>query len=191
MKIKLMIIFSLVTVFIAVWGMSFADNDGDEHGDKEENMRLWNKTVGVTPSNNRLYQQECGSCHFAYQAGLLPEQSWRNIMGQLDEHFDENAELDTTEHQDILNYLTSNSADKSNARHAKRIMRSLSNNQAPLRITEVPYIKKEHHEIPDRLIKDNPKVTSLSHCDRCHQSVAQGSFSENDILISGYGKWDD
>jgi len=187
MKLKLLVIFSLLAAFVVVWGLSFADDDSDDG----ENMRLWNKTIGVTPNNNTVYEQECGSCHFAYQAGLLPEQSWRNIMNQLEEHFGENAELDTQEHQAILNYLTDNSADKSNARHAKHIMRSLSKDQAPLRITEVPYIKKEHREIPARLINDNPKVTSLSHCNRCHQNVAQGSFSENEVLIAGYGKWDD
>ncbi|MCW9089130.1 MAG: diheme cytochrome c, partial [Gammaproteobacteria bacterium] len=26
----------------------------------------------VAPVKNELYQSECGSCHFAYQPGLLP-----------------------------------------------------------------------------------------------------------------------
>ncbi|NOZ52265.1 MAG: hypothetical protein GXP08_03835 [Gammaproteobacteria bacterium] len=187
MKPKLFIILSLLTAFVVVWGLSFADSDGDD----DKNMRLWSRTTGVSPNNNILYQQECGSCHFAYQAGLLPEQSWRAIMTQLDEHFDENAELDPQEHKEILNYLTNNSADKSNARRSRHIMRSLSPNQAPLRITNIPYIKKEHREIPARLITGNPKVSSLSNCDNCHQNAAQGSFSENAIKIPGYGKWDD
>ncbi|HPQ24397.1 MAG TPA: cytochrome C, partial [Gammaproteobacteria bacterium] len=48
---------------------------------------------GVAPVDNPLYLQECGSCHFAYQPGLLPARSWNNLMGGLENHFGENAEL--------------------------------------------------------------------------------------------------
>ena len=37
----------------------------------------------VAPVNNELYVKECGYCHFAYQAGLLPSSSWNKIMSNL------------------------------------------------------------------------------------------------------------
>ena len=30
------------------------------------------------------YIQECGACHTAYIPGLLPQRSWKKIMGDLD-----------------------------------------------------------------------------------------------------------
>jgi hypothetical protein len=60
-----------------------------------------------------------------------------------------------------------------------------------LRITEIPYIRHEHDEIPDRLITGNAEVVSLSRCEGCHGGAVQGSFSENDIRIPGFGKWED
>lgn len=146
---------------------------------------------GVAPVSNTMYKTECGSCHFAYQPGLLPEQSWHKIMNGLADHFGDNAELDSASQQQILGYLTANSADKSDFRRSKKIMRSLRNKPAPLRISEIRYIKGRHHEIPKRMITGNEKVGSLSHCDACHQKINQGSFREHEVRIPGYGHWDD
>jgi hypothetical protein len=70
-------------------------------------------------------------------------------------------------------------------------MRSLSASDTPLRITELPYFRHEHDEIPKRLVKDNPEVGGFSQCDSCHQDAKQGYFSENRVTIPGYGRWDD
>ncbi|MGD8938945.1 MAG: diheme cytochrome c [Gammaproteobacteria bacterium] len=169
--------------------VSFGDDDHDERG--EYSYALLKRKPGVAPVENALYQEECSSCHFPYQPGLLPENSWRKIMSGLDDHFGENAELGDVDRKAIEQYLVANSADKSGLRRSKRIMRSVSASDAPLRITELPYFKHEHHEIPKRLVKDNPKVGSFSQCDSCHQDAKQGYFSENRITIPGYGRWDD
>jgi len=50
---------------------------------------------------------------------------------------------------------------------------------------------REHREIPDRLITGNPDVSSLSNCAACHRHADAGSFSEREILVPGYGHWDD
>ena len=113
-----------------------------------------------------------------------------DILG-LEDHFGDNAELGAQENEKILSYLVANSADKTSYRRSKKIMRSVSLSNPPLRITEISYFKREHDEIPQRLIKDNEKVASLSHCDACHQKAETGSFSERHIRIPGYGKWDD
>lgn len=179
----LIAVFSLILLSIQV---SFGDDDHDEHS-----YALLKRKPGVAPVENSLYEAECSSCHFAYPPGLLPEKSWQKIMSNLDDHFGENAELGDTDRTAIEEYLINNSADKSDLRRSKKIMRSLSASDAPLRITELRYFKHEHDEIPQRLVKDNPEVGSLSHCDRCHQDAKQGYFSENKIRIPGYGRWDD
>lgn len=163
---------------------------GDEdHG--EQRYAFFERKPGVAPVKNHLYEQECSSCHFAYPPGLLPEQSWRKIMSNLDNHFGENAELNNADRLAIQQYLVGNSADHSGFRRSKKIMRSLSSSAAPLRITQLAYFKYEHDEIPIGLVKDNPDVGSFSQCDSCHQNANNGFFTENDINIPGYGRWDD
>jgi len=177
----------ITTVFISLFllqacGTSFGDDDYS---------KFWKRQPGVAPVKNALYKSECGSCHFAYQPGLLPEQSWIKIMSGLNNHFGDNAELDAQSAAEIKQYLVSNSADKSSYRRSKKIMRYLKGSQSPIRITELSYIKRKHHEIPKRLIVGNEKVGQLSHCDACHQKIDSGSFSERQIKIPGYGRWDD
>ena len=184
MKRSYFLITSISLALALVWGLSFGDDDEGEY-------TFLKRQPGVAPVTNALYKEECGSCHFAYQPGLLPEQSWNKIMSSLDNHFGDNAELGSDTHQQILAYLTRNSADKVNDRRSRKIMRSISSASAPLRISEIPYIKHEHDEIPRRFIIGNDKVASLSHCDACHQNAQSGSFSERQINIPGVGRWDD
>jgi len=181
-KLAAILTILFVTSLIFISRVSFSD---------EDEYRFWQKKPGVKQVTNALYQEECGSCHFAYQPGLLPSGSWRKIMMSLDNHFNDNAELDKTDTQLILRYLTKNSADKSSFRRSRKIMKSLRDGQLPIRITKIPYFVHEHDEIPSRLVKNNAKVASLSHCNTCHQTANSGSFSERDIVIPGYGRWDD
>jgi hypothetical protein len=148
------------------------------------------RAADVAPVTNAEYQTECGSCHFAYQPGLLPAGSWQKIMTGLDNHFGENAELNADVGKRLLAYLVSDAADTSSYRRSRKIMQSLGREQ-PLRITQVPYFKSEHREIPARLIKGNDRVKSLSNCGVCHGSAAKGSFSEDEVEIPGHGRWDD
>lgn len=148
-------------------------------------------STGVAPVINTLYQEECGSCHLAYPPGLLPAASWQGVMSGLEDHFGDNAELDSDVLQQLSNYLASNSAEMSAYRRSQAIMSSLRNSRTPpLRITELSYFAHEHREIPKRII-ELPEVGSLSQCNACHRYAEQGSFSEDDIWIKGIGHWDD
>lgn len=164
---------------------SFGDEDDDGF------LNYFKRTPGVVPVTNQLYKEECGSCHFAYQPGWLPEQSWRNLMSGLNDHFGDNAEFNQANQKMVLEYLVANSADKSDARRSKKIMRSLGGSSAPQRITDLGYIRHQHDEIPSRLITGNEQVASLSQCNACHQDADQGGFRESNIKIPGHGKWDD
>jgi hypothetical protein len=149
------------------------------------------KRADVAPVRNALYAKECGSCHFAYPPGLLPARSWQKLMGNLADHFSDNAELPQEDAVAIADYLVKNAADRSNYRRSVKIADSLTARQTPLRITQVPYIAGKHREIPARLVTGNPKVKSLSQCAACHTKAEAGSFSERDINIPGYGRWED
>ena len=149
------------------------------------------RSVGVAPVHSAIYKEECASCHMAYPPGLLPARSWKKIMAGLETHFGDNAELDMESTKIISEFLLTNSADDSRYRRSRKIMRSLHDNETPIRISETPYIRYKHDEIPDRLIKLNKKVNSLANCNACHSKAEQGLYSENGVNIPGYGRWDD
>ena len=112
-------------------------------------------------------------------------------MDTLQDHFGDNAELSPDTHQAIHKFLLANSAEQSSMQYSKKFLKSLNNSDVPLRITLVPYFKREHREIPKRMVIDNPKVKSLSQCDRCHQDADSGAFRESRVNIPGFGRQDD
>lgn len=145
----------------------------------------------VAPVKNELYKSECSACHFAYQPGLLPAASWKKLMGGLDNHFGENAELDAQTRKELTDYLVTNAADNAmDYYRSAKIARSVGSD-APLRITEVPYMRYKHNEIPMRIIKGNKDIGSLSNCAACHTRANVGSFAEREINIPGMGRWED
>ena len=146
---------------------------------------------GVMPVKNASYQEECSSCHMAYSPGLLPSKSWQKVMNNLADHYGDNAELLPETQQTILNYLLTNSAEKSKYYRSKEIARSLRNNNSIDRITLSPYFIRKHDEIPKKFVIDNPKVGSFSQCNLCHTRAEQGSFNEDEISIPGVGFWED
>lgn len=160
----------------------FSDDDRQEYRQH---------SLGVAAVTFESYKNECSSCHMAYPPGLLPASSWRKIMTGLDSHFGDNAEIDSESLKTITEFLVTNSADNSDYRRSRKIMRSIDKDNAPIRISELPYIKREHDEIPDKMIKYNPKVNSLSNCSACHAKAENGLFNEHTVRIPGYGRWDD
>jgi hypothetical protein len=147
----------------------------------------------IVPVDNKQYKEECGSCHFAYQPGLLPTKSWEKLLTAeaLSKHFGENAELDKDTLKVIYDYAIANAADKSFHKRSRKIAIATEHVDAPLRITEVRYIKRKHHEIPEKMIKGNKDVKSLSYCDACHTQANKGVFDADTVRIPNFPDWDD
>ena len=124
-------------------------------------------------------------------AGAWASCAWQRIMGSLDDHFGENAELDPATTAELSDYLVSAAAGADGAWIARKLQRGMDAGNPPLRITELPYFKHEHDEVPARLVRDNPKVGSFSRCEACHQDAERGMFDEHKVSIAGYGRWDD
>jgi len=170
-------------------GQSFASGgyEADEHDlDHEYSEEYGDNGRQVSAASDPVYAEECGSCHLAYPAMLLPGESWQKIMAGLEDHFGENAELDAQTRGQIENFLVRESARVS----YRKLFRNLGN-AAPLRITELPYFVHEHDEIPARFIIGNDQVKSLSQCNACHRDAEKGLFDEDDVVIPGVGRWDD
>jgi Dihaem cytochrome c len=190
MKCKLSIV-SLLLLSTVMLGMSTASFSSDDKSGFFSRILSSGKTPGVAPVANPQYLEECGSCHFPYQPGLLPERSWSKLMTGLEDHFAENAELPLEDANSITDYLIKNAADHANYKRSKKIMKSLHPNQLPLRVSKTPYFIKKHNELSRKMVQDNPKVGSISNCKACHTKAEKGSFSEREILIPGFGAWED
>lgn len=145
----------------------------------------------VAPVNNQLYIKECGSCHFPYQAGLLPANAWNKMMTNLENHFNSDASLSLENFQTISKYLNDNSAEKNmQYKRSNRIVSSLNANQVPDSISTTPYMVKKHREIRKDLITQ-PEVKGLFNCIACHSTADKGMYGERDIKIPNFGKWED
>ena len=174
------------SIILSVSNIALADKDSESHWGG-----TFERTSTVPAINNALYATECSACHFAYQPGWLPARSWKKIMRNLDDHFGENAELDQMSNDTITSYLVAESADHQANRKSTKILRSIRANDAPLRISTLPYILRKHDEIPQRMIRDNTKVGSAANCIACHTGAAEGQFNEHGVTIPGYGAWED
>jgi hypothetical protein len=162
----------------------------------EETFGSWllnfSRQKGVKPVTNRVYLEECGGCHFAYQPGLLRARSWDALLNQeaLRKHFGANAELDDSTLKEIHDYAVDNAADKSWYKRSRKIAVATEKGPTPLRITELVYISRKHGEIPGKMIKGNKGVKSLSFCDKCHTQAAQGVYDADTVNIPNYPNWD-
>lgn len=139
------------------------------------------ETKHFTPVNNETFKQTCGSCHFAYQPGLLPSGSWEKILSNLPSHFGEEVALEEKSKNIIIEYLKTNSAERSSAKRAKKILKSLEG-KTPLRITETPYIREKHREL-DSSIFSKPSIGFRSNCAACHSTAEQGNYDDDFVKI--------
>ena len=172
---------------LAIAGAALGDDDGNEH----RGGRRLNRRLDVAPVNNALYAKECGSCHFAYQPGLLPARSWNRMMGALDKHFGDNAELDAETRKTLADYLAANSAESSSYKASVKILNSIKADETPLAISKTAYFTRKHHEVPDRMVKGNELVKSFAACGKCHTAADKGSYAEHEVVIPGFGKYED
>ena len=145
----------------------------------------------VAPVNNQLYIKECGSCHFPYQPGLLPTNSWKKMMVNLDKHFETDATLAPEDFETLSKYLNDNSAEKNmQYKRSNRIVSSLLPGQVADSISTTPYMVQKHREIRKDLITQ-PDVKGLFNCMACHTTADKGIYSERAINIPNYGRWED
>ncbi len=186
-KIHKWILFLLVFLLAAGGSFYAALADHDEHGKKHRYKERQRKRSGshgkhnVPAVNNLTYSENCGSCHFTYQPGLLPSGSWDKILNSLTGHFGDSLSLDEEAGKTIAEYLKANAADHSSAKISAKIMRSLGP-QTPLRITQIPYIRHKHHEIrPAVLARES--IGSLSNCVACHTTAENGIYDDDNVTI--------
>lgn len=125
----------------------------------------------VYTATDPTWKAECGSCHVAYPAELLPAASWRKLMAGLNDHFGTDASLDAKTAESITRFLEAKAGTK-----RKRV------NDPALRITETRWFRKEHDEVPSRVWK-SPAVKTAANCAACHTRAEQGDYRERTLRV--------
>lgn len=130
------------------------------------------------PVSDATTADECGSCHLAFPPSMLPAASWKKMMGQLDQHFGEDATLDADTAALVTRYLVANAGDAGGLRFSGKLLRDIGPDAAPQRITELPRWKREHRKISAADWAD-PKVKSKANCQACHADAERGYFDDD------------
>ncbi len=183
MKLKL---YLLVGACILWSGNSLlhADDDYERHEKHHDKREKKSKALRSFPLlTNEAWKAECASCHTLYHPGLLPERSWKKMMGQLENHFGEDASVDDAAQKEITDFLSAHSSDKGESRRAEKFNRSIPLGEIPLRITETRYFEHKHREI-DADVWKRKKIGSAANCGACHgENAEKGIFEEEFVKI--------
>jgi hypothetical protein len=118
------------------------------------------------------YQQECGACHLAFPADMLPAPAWQRVMKGLKQHFGVDASLDAATAAELSAWLGAHADSEQGA----------ANGPPQNRISRTDWFVREHGEVTAVTWK-RPAVKSAANCAACHRTADQGDFSEHNIHI--------
>lgn len=130
---------------------------------------------------NEVYRATCGSCHFAYQPGLLPAKSWQKIVNTPGGHAGGDLSLDKKAKAEIRKYLIQNSAENANSERSRKILASIGSS-VPTKISEVLYINEKHHEI-SQAVFSRKAIGSRGNCVACHRTAESGDYDDDNVRI--------
>lgn len=129
------------------------------------------------PVADPVVREECGSCHLAFAPSMLPSGSWTKMMGSLDKHFGDDATVDAATAARITRYLSENAADTGGQRYGRKLMRGVSMQNPPLRITELPRWVREHREV-SASEWNGKEIGTKANCAACHTDAERGYYDE-------------
>ena len=132
---------------------------------------------------DKIWEDECGACHMAFTPGLLPARSWIRTMQGLQDHFGEDASVNSEAVRALTDFLVSNAADNPGASAVmQRIARSIKPGATPLRITQSPLFLYYHEEVP-ATIWNRETIGLRSNCLACHTRADEGRYLQREIEI--------
>lgn len=120
----------------------------------------------------KAYTQECGACHTAYPAGMLPAFSWQRVMAGLTTHYGTDASLEESVRAPIAVWL------QANAGTYKRV------SEAPPedRITRSAWFTRKHRKV-EPAVWTLPSVKTASQCAACHSGADLGLYGERGLRM--------
>ncbi len=143
--------------------------------------------VEVAPlETSKAYQQACAACHMLYAPSMLPARSWEKIMSNLNNHFDDNAEVTAAVNAEVTAYLKRNAAENDERRYAKSMLGLLKDGETPDYISDTKYFKLMHDAVKPKMVLGNPDVRSFARCEACHSQAQEGKFNSIEARIPNY-----
>jgi hypothetical protein len=133
----------------------------------------------VPPIEHAATLKECGACHLAFPPQMLPARSWKKLMGDLANHFGENAGLPEATRAEIAAYLGANAGDAALSKNGRYFLRGIDPADTPLRITQTPFWQAVHDEVPNAYFT-GAQVKTPANCVACHRTAAKGIFGEGE-----------
>lgn len=143
--------------------------------------------TGPTLPDNAAWRMECGGCHLAYHPVLLPARSWERTMAEQTDHFGDDLTLDADTAAEIAAFLRAYAAESNLTEAAWKIRTTTPATDAPLRITETRYWRRQHRDIPDAAFATAP-VNGRHDCAACHLDAEQGTFEDAAMRLPPAGK---
>jgi len=138
--------------------------------------------TGADLAKSKVWQEECGACHLAFQPGLLPTRSWNKLLTQQHQHFGEDLYLEDSTLKQLNEFAAANSANKELTELARKIMDWDKPSVTLLRITQTGYWQKKHGEIAPEIWKQS-NVNGKGQCASCHSDAKQGWFEDSKMKI--------
>lgn len=127
-------------------GFFFGGGSGGGSGGDGGLRGGWGSGAGSFIINDPVTAKECGDCHEAYAPEALSQGAWKLMMGNLSDHFGENAALDEPTRKHIEDYLVAGAQP----------------GNGPMRITELGWFVSEHRG------KRLGNAMSWANCQYCH-----------------------
>lgn len=132
----------------------------------------------VRPVTDPETLQACSECHMAFQPAFLPARSWTRMMGQLSDHFGDNAAMAPDKAERIRQVLVAGAADTGGGRAGAKALRGIGAHEVPLRLTGTPRFQRKHDHIAAREWT-RPEVMSKSNCPACHRGAEAGAYDDD------------
>ena len=124
------------------------------------------------PKPMPVYTQECGSCHVAFPANLLPKASWGRVMNDLEKHYGSDASLDPATQKQIETWLQTYGG----------LGKRAKEEPPQERITRSVWFERKHREVSAATFK-RASIKSPANCMACHRDAAQGDFEDHNVSI--------
>jgi hypothetical protein len=100
-------------------------------------------------------------------------------MGDLENHFGDDASLDAQDEKIILDFLVQYSAEKSTKEASYKILKSIGNKDI-IAISQTSFWKNEHKDIQKNVFLHN-EIKSKANCKACHSDVEKGLIEDDKI----------
>lgn len=126
------------------------------------------------------YAEDCGACHTAYHPSVLTAAGWTRVMGDLEDHFGENASLDPETTATLTAWLTRNAAETWDTKAAALARRLPAD--APPALSRGETWKHIHEDL-DAAVFDLRAVGSKANCSACHQDAVTGLYRRDAIHL--------